>query len=468
MQTTVSTELSIETLRDLVTGTVIGPDDEAYDAARVAFAGGIDKHPAAIVRVADAKDVAAVIALARRTGVPLSVRSGGHSATGQCLNDGGLVIDLRDLKGIEIDVTGKTVWADAGLTAVELSQATAQHDLAIGFGDTGSVGIGGITLGGGVGYLVRKHGLTIDNLIAADIVTADGEVRRVDEKSHPDLFWAIRGGGGNFGVATRFQFRVHDLGTVFGGMLLLPATPETVAGFIAAAEAAPDELSTIANVMPAPPMPFLPPEVHGRLSIMALIVYAGDPKAGEHAVAPLRALATPLADMLHPMPYPEIYPPEDDSYHPLAVARTLFIDRFDIDTARLIVDRLGASDAAMRVAQLRVLGGAEARVPADATAYAHRGRTIMVNIASFYGPDDHEIRERWVTEFVAALGAGERPGAYVNFLAEDGPARIHEAYPGPTWDRLVEIKRRYDPDNLFQLNQNIDPNGAAGVGASAG
>ena len=468
MPTSAPTDLSVETIRDLVTGTVIGPDDEEYEAARTAFVGGIDKHPAAIVRVADANDIAAVIALARQTGVPLSVRSGGHSATGQSLNDGGLVIDLHDLKGIEIDVTGKTVWAEAGLTAVELSQATAPHDLAIGFGDTGSVGIGGITLGGGVGYLVRKHGLTIDNLIAAEVVTADGEVLRVDENSHPDLFWAIRGGGGNFGVATRFQFRLHDVGTVYGGMLLLPATPETVAGFVAAAEAAPDELSTIANVMPAPPMPFLPPEVHGKLSIMALIVYAGDPKAGERAVAPLRALATPLADMLHPMPYPEIYPPEDDSYHPLAVARNLYVDRFDMDTARLVVDRLGASDDAMRVAQLRVLGGAESRVPANATAYAHRGRKIMVNIASFYGPVDREIRERWVNEFVAALTAGEQPGAYVNFLAEDGPARIREAYPGPTWDRLVEIKGRYDPDNVFKLNQNIDPRSGVATAATAG
>jgi FAD/FMN-containing dehydrogenase len=460
VQTSTQTDLSLARIRDLVSGTVIGPDDSEYEAARVAFVGGIDKHPAAIVRVANTNDIAAVIRLARETGVPLSIRSGGHSATGQSLNDGGLVIDLHELKGIELDVTGKTVWAGAGLTAEELSKAVAAHDLAIGFGDTGSVGIGGITLGGGVGYLGRKFGLTIDSLLAAELVTADGEVLRVDENSNPDLFWAIRGGGGNFGVATRFKYRLHDLGTVYGGMLMLPATAETVAGFIAAADAAPDELSTIANVMPAPPMPFLAPELHGKLAIMALLIYSGDPKAGEQAVAPLRALATPMADMLHPMPYPEIYPPEDNSYHPKAIARNLYIDSFDIDTARLVMERLEASDAAMRAAQIRVLGGATARVPNDATAYAHRDRKIMVNIATFYEGDDKATRERWVNEFVAALKAGERPGAYVNFLAEDGPARIREAYPGSTWDRLVEIKRRYDPDNVFNQNANVDPSAA--------
>ena len=208
MPTSAPTDLSVETIRDLVTGTVIGPDDEEYEAARTAFAGGIDKHPAAIVRVADAKDIAAVIALARQTGVPLSVRSGGHSATGQSLNDGGLVIDLHELKGIEIDVTGKTVWAEAGLTAVELSQVTAQHDLAIGFGDTGSVGIGGITLGGGVGYLVRKHGLTVDNLIAAEVVTAEGEVTSGSLLGNPRRRRQLRGGDALPVPASR---RGHDL-----------------------------------------------------------------------------------------------------------------------------------------------------------------------------------------------------------------------------------------------------------------
>ncbi len=299
-----STGLSIPDLRASIHGRVIAPDDPEYDKARTVVAGGIDRHPAVIVRVADAEDVATVIALARETGLELAVRSGGHSGAGHSVTEGGIVLDLADMKALDIDVAGRTAWAETGLTAAEYSTAVAAHGLATGFGDTGSVGIGGITLGGGVGYLVRKYGLTIDSLIAADIVTADGQQLRVDAENHPDLFWAIRGGGGNFGVATRFQFRLADVGSFVGGMLILPATPEVVAGFIAAAEAAPEELSTIANVMPCPPMPFVPEEQHGKLVVLAILAYAGDTEAGQIALAPFRALATPLADMLKPMPYP--------------------------------------------------------------------------------------------------------------------------------------------------------------------
>src|SRR5256884_9480386 len=207
--------------------------------------------------------------------------------------DGGIVLDLKDMHALEIDPKTRTGWAETGLTAVEYSLAADAHGLATGFGDTGSVGIGGITLGGGVGYLVRKHGLTIDDLLAADVVTADGQLLRVDAESHPDLFWAIRGGGGNFGVATRFQFRLHAVGTIVGGMMMLPATAEVIQGFISLAEAAPEELTTIANVMPAPPMPFVPAEQHGKLVIFGMLCYAGAVEAGEGARAPVRPAAPP-------------------------------------------------------------------------------------------------------------------------------------------------------------------------------
>jgi len=456
MPSSTSTTISIPQLRKDLTGRVIAPDDPEYDDARELFSGAFDPRPAVIVRVANAKDVARVIGLARETGLELAIRSGGHSGAGHSTTDGGIVLDLRDMKALDIDVEGATAWAETGLTAAEVTAAAATHGLAIGFGDTGSVGIGGITLGGGVGYLSRKHGLTIDDLLAAEIVTADGQLLRVDAETHPDLFWAIRGGGGNFGVATRFQFRLHELDSIVGGMLVLPATAEVIAGFIAAAEAAPEELSTIANVMPAPPMPFLPEAVHGQLVVLAMLVHAGETAAGERAMAPFRALAAPIADMLKPMPYPGIYPPEDDSYHPTAVGRTFFVERIDGGVAETIVEHLRASDAAMRVAQLRVLGGAVARVPAEATAYAHRKRRIMVNVASFYeGAEDRVVREAWVTRFAAALRQDD--GAYVNFLADDGQARIREAYPGSTWDRLRAVKARYDPTNLFRLNHNIPP-----------
>ncbi|MGH2589777.1 MAG: FAD-binding oxidoreductase, partial [Actinomycetota bacterium] len=405
-------------------GRVIEPDDDGYDQARTLFYGGFDRRPDVIVRVADATDVSRVVTLARETGLPLAVRGGGHSIAGHSVSDGGIVLDLSEMKAIDVDPQGRTAWAESGLTAVEFTNAAAAHGLALGFGDTGSVGIGGLTLGGGVGYLVRKHGLTIDDLLAAEIVTANGEILHVDAESHPDLFWAIRGGGGNFGVVTRFRFRLHELDTVLGGMLLLPARPETIHAFIAEAEAAPEELSTMANVMPAPPMPFVPEDQHGKLVIMALMCYAGDAEAGEKVVAPFRALGTPVADMLKPMAYPEIYPPDQEDFHPMAVGRTSFVNEVDRAATETVVERLEASTAPMRVVQLRVLGGAMARVPNDATAFAHRDRRLMVNVgALFEEPGDRAEHEAWVAGSSAALQRGPA-GAYMNFLGDEGEARI--------------------------------------------
>jgi FAD/FMN-containing dehydrogenase len=450
-------QLNVDELRTQFRGRVIGPADGEYDEARAVMYGGIDRHPAVIIQVADADEVSRVVSLAQETGVELAVRGGGHSVAGYSVCDAGIVLDLRAMKRLDIDVASRTAWAESGLTAREVSVAAAEHGLAIGFGDTGSVGIGGITLGGGVGYLARKYGLTIDSLLAADVVTADAQHLRVDADNHPDLFWAIRGGGGNFGVATRFKFRLHELNGVVGGLLVIPATAETVAGFIAAAEAAPDELSTIANVMNCPPMPFVPEDVVGQVVILAMLAYAGGAEEGERALAPFRALAKPVADLLRPIPYPELFPPDDPSYHPTAFGRTMLMDSIDRTVAQTIVERLQASDASLRVAQLRVLGGAMARVPVDATAFAHRTSRIMVNIAAFYdGPEDKPRRGQWVTDFVAALHQSD-DGAYVNFLDAEGPERVRAAYPGSTWNRLVDIKRHYDPDNLFRLNQNIPP-----------
>jgi FAD/FMN-containing dehydrogenase len=448
---------SIRQLADDITGRVIAPDDPDYDKARTVFPGGIDRRPALIARVADAADVARVIALARDSGMPLSVRGGGHSPAGHGVNDDGIVLDLRGMRALEIDRDRRTAWAESGLTAGEYTTAAGAHGLATGFGDTGSVGIGGITLGGGVGFLVRKYGLTIDDLLAAEVVTADGEVLRVDADRYEDLFWAIRGGGGNFGVVTRFEFRLHELDTILGGMLVLPADPSVVASTIAEAEAAPDELSTIVSVMKAPPMPFLPPELHGRLVVMVQVAYAGPPEEGEAVVGRLRAPATPLADMVRPMRYPEIYQPEPEDFHPTSAARTIFMDGVDERTAERLIERVGASTAPMAATQLRALGGAVARVPADATAFAHRHARIMANVAAMYGnPDEGPVHQEWAIELAGELRSDDG-AAYVGFLADEGEDRVRAAYPGSTWDRLTEIKARYDPDNLFRLNQNIPP-----------
>lgn len=449
--------LAIPDLRTTFQRRVIAPGDAEYDQARSVFYSWFDRKPAVIIRVVDADEAAKVVKLAQETGLELAVRSGGHSNAGLGIVDGGIVLDLSQMKAIEIDVAGKTAWAEAGMTAGEYTNATAKHGLVTGFGDTGSVGIGGLTLGGGVGYLVRKFGLTIDDLLAAEVVTADGKTLQADADNHPDLFWAIRGGGGNFGVATRFKFRLHELPSVYGGLLILPATAESVSAFISAAEAAPEELSGIGNVMPAPPMPFLAAEMHGKMVIFAMLVYAGDAKAGEKAIASFRAIATPLGDMIKEMPYAEIYAGQEGPHPVAASSLTMFMNSVDQKVAATMLEHLNASNASLRVAQLRVLGGAYSRVPVEATAYAHRKSHIMVNVACLY--EDIKQRDQhdtWVNKFAAALNQGDN-AAYVNFLGDEGKERIRAAYPGASWERLAEIKRRYDPDNLFHVNQNIPP-----------
>lgn len=454
MSTITSTRL--DDLRADVRGDVLVPGDTRYDEARALFLGNVDRHPAVIVEVTGAADVARVIAFARETGLPLAVRSGGHGASGLASVEGGVVIDVRGLDTMDVDVATREAWAGAGVTAGQYTTRAVEHGLATGFGDTASVGVSGITLGGGVGYLSRKHGLSIDSLLAAELVTADGQVRMVDAEHHPDLFWAIRGGGGNFGVLTRLRFRLHDVSRFTGGMLVLPATPETVSGAVALADAAPDELSTILNVMPCPPMPFLPQAIHGTPVILAMLAWSGAAEEGARVLAAFRQLATPLADMVAEQPYSGMYPPEEGEYRPSAVQRTLFLDHVDRDVAALMLERLAASDAPMRAVQLRVLGGAIARVPADATAYAHRSSRIMAVIVSFHGPDDRDAREAWVTSLADAVRQEDR-GAYVNFLMDEGAAGVHAAYPDATYTRLAAIKAAWDPTNLFRGNQNIEP-----------
>jgi FAD/FMN-containing dehydrogenase len=451
-----TSSISIPRLRDSLHGRVTAPDDAGYDQARKVFYGKYDRRPAAIVRPADAAEVAQVVTLAADSGLELAVRSGGHSLAGHSVSEGGIVLDLSEMTALDLDLEGRAAWAQTGHTAGAYTTAVGGHGLATGFGDTASVGIGGLTLGGGVGFLVRRHGLTIDNLLAAEVVTADGRVLQVDAETHPDLFWAIRGGGGNFGVATRFRYRLHELPSIVGGMLLLPGSAEVIEALVATAEAAPEELSLIANVMVAPPMPFLPPAAHGQLVVMTLLCYAGDAEAGERALAPFRALADPIADMVQPMPYAGLFEPADDMEVVEESARSLFMDGVDSRAATAIVEQLQATTAPMAVAQLRVLGGAMARVPAEATAFAHRDRRVMAGVGCVYqDAGERPTHEAWADGFAAALRGG--PGVYVNFLSNEGPGRVREAYPGRTWDRLVEVKRRYDPGNLFRLNQNIPP-----------
>lgn len=448
--------ISISRLRAHLKGRVITPEDADYDAVRIGLSREVVRRPALIVRPVDATDVSHVVSLARETGMELAIRSGGHSLLGFGTTDGGIVLDLSQMKGLEINVEERTAWAEAGLTAGEYTVAAAEYGLATGFGDTATVGLGGLTTGGGIGYLVRKYGLTIDNLLAARVVTADGQIRHVDTETHPDLFWAIRGGGGNFGVVTHFKYRLHNVDTVVGGMLILPATPEVISTFAAKAEAAPDELSTIVSIMPAPPMPFIPAEYHGQIVTLAMMVYTGDVDEGLRLVAPFRELAEPIVDMIGPMPYPEIYWPEDPNFHPVTALRSKFIDRVDERTAQIMLDHVHASTAMLRIAEFRVLGGAMARVPAEATAFAHRSSRIMASfIVQYENRDEAAIHNAWVIDAAADLDQGEG-AVYVNF-ADEGEGRLNDAYPRATRERLAAIKAKYDPTNLFRRNHNIAP-----------
>jgi FAD/FMN-containing dehydrogenase len=450
-------DIPIADLRAELNGKVITPDHPAYEEARSVYFTGFDHRPAAIVRAADTSDVSRVVSVAREAGAELAVRSGGHSRAGHGTSEGGIVLDLSGMNSVEIDPEHRTAWAQAGVTAGDYTTATGRHGLATGLGDAATVGLGGITLSGGIGFLVRKHGLTIDDLLGAEVVTADGELLDVDEESHPDLFWALRGGGGNCGVATRLRFRLHEVDAVVGGMLILPASTDVLTGLVAAAEAAPEELSIIANVMKAPPMPFVPSEHHGKPIIVAPMVYAGDAEAAEHALTPIRALATPLADMVRPMRYPEIYEAPEGAGPAGAAGTNVFVDDFAADAAEAILEHLGTSTAPMPAAQLRVLGGAVARVPGDATAFGHRSAKMMINVAAMYAtPEEAPEHEDWARRLVAAL-ADEDAGAYVGFLGDDGEQGVRRAYPAAILERLREVKRRYDPNNLFRLNANVPP-----------
>jgi FAD/FMN-containing dehydrogenase len=438
---------------------VLTPDDDGYEAARAIEPGGVDWRPAAIVRPTDAAGVARAVRYARDAGAELSVRAGGHSALGLGRDHGALTLDLRGLDSLEIDADGRTAQAGAGLTAGAYSEAVGAYGLATPFGDTGSVGIGGITLAGGIGLLTRSRGLTIDSLLGAELVTADGEIVQVDADREPDLFWGLRGGGGNLGVVTRFRYALHHVPLVVGGMLLLPATPESVAGVIEAAEAAPRELTAIVMVMVAPPMPFIPAEWQGRLVVMANVCWSGDPDAADAALAPLRDVAAraggPILDLVRPGSYAGLLEggPQGGI---VATAGTFFADGVDTAVAEHVLAELESSDAMIRAVQLRVLGGAIADVPADATAFAHRDAAIAGYVMAA-GPSSDVVEgyRPWVGALADRLR--QRDGAYAAFVPDGNPELARAAYPGATWDRLVALKRAHDPRNLFRANLNVPP-----------
>ncbi len=439
-------------------GQLIRPTDPDYESARLVDNAAIDHHPALIARARDASDVVYAVEFARSSALPLAVRSGGHSVAGHSTGDGVFVLDLSTMTGLAIDPDARTCWAEPGVRAGAYTKAAYDFGLATPFGDNGRVAIGGLTLGGGIGWLVRKHGLTIDSLLAVELVTAQGArlVATIDD--HPDLFWALRGGGGNFGVATRFKFRLHPIGLTLHGTIALPLTGAVMGDLVRVALAAPDELTLMPAVLPVPPMDEIDPQHHGRPAVFVDLLWAGPKDAGERAIAPIRALAKPLFDAVSQEPYPAVYP-EPKGIRESWTSRAIFLDVMDQETVAIIERSMATAPSASALAQLRILGGAAGRVAPESTAYGWRDRSVLLWIIADFGtadPRDLPRHAAWAAAFADALRA-KGSATYVNFMADEGPEGARSAYPAATWSRLRQLKRRYDPENLFRRNQNIPP-----------
>ncbi len=440
-------------------GALLRPGDAGYDEARRVANAAIDRRPAAIVRPVDAAGVARAVVFARDAGLPLAVRGGGHSAAGHGvgLADGALVVDLSAMKQVDVDPVRRVATAEGGVLAGEYVKATFAHGLATPLGDTPTVGLGGLLLGGGMGYLARKHGLAIDHLLAVEIVLADGSVVRASADEHPDLFWAVRGGGGNFGIVTRFELGLVPIGTILGGMLMMPATRDVLRSHVPITASAPEDLGMISAIMAAPPLPFVPAEHHGALTLLSMVAWDGDPVEGRAALAPYAAVATPIAEVISEIPYPAIFEMGGPEGPTGFVARSFFLPALDDAAIDTILGFMERRTSPMAMVQLRVLGGAVSRVPNEATAYAFRDRQLAVVIlVPFLDPAEAATHVAWADGLLSALRPAAT-GVYSNFLADEGPDRVREAYPGLTYHRLAEVKRRYDPANLFRSTQNIVP-----------
>ena len=444
-------------------GRVIQPGDEAYDAARRVWNGAIDRHPALVARATGVADVRAAIRFARSQGLPLAVRGGGHNVAGTAVCDGGVVLDCSPMKGVWVDPAARTVRAQAGLLWSELDRETQSFGLATTGGIISHTGVAGLTLGGGLGWLMRKHGLAADNLLAADVVTAAGECLRASEREHSDLLWGLRGGGGNFGVVTSFEYRLHPVGPmVLAGVVLYPAASarEVLSRYREFAASAPDELTTIAVLRTAPPAPFLPTSVHGQPVVVIGACYAGPVMEGERVVAGLRRLGTPLADVIRPTPYVT----HQGMLDPTAPHGLNYYWKSEYlpPLSNALIDTLVAhawrAPSPESYTIIFHLGGAVGRVDPEQSAFEDRRATHAIVIDSVWS-ESARARDcmAWTKTFWEAVRPHATGRIYVNFLGEEGPDRVRAAYGAAKYERLRALKQRYDPTNLFQLNQNIAP-----------
>jgi FAD/FMN-containing dehydrogenase len=461
---TILGEGTIAELRERIRGEVITPADAGYDQARAVWNGMIDKRPALIVRCSGVADVIAAVEFASSQDLELAIRGGGHSLPGFSTSDGGVVVDLSEMKGIRVDPEGMRVVAQAGATWRELDHETQAFGLAVTGGLISSTGIAGFTLGGGIGWLMRKHGLTCDNLLAADVVTADGRLVRASEHENPELYWGLRGGGGNFGTVTSFEFALHRVGpTILAGPIFFPGDQATqiLRGYRVYTQDLPDEMTTLVNLTTAPPVPFLPADVHGTKVVAVVGVYAGAPDAGREMAAGLRGLGTPIADLLGPMPYTTMQSLLDPLWAPGArnYFKAGFLGALSDDTIDALVEAHGPAISPSSEIHLHHVGGAVARVADDATAFGERGAPYLLNIvARWTDPATDTEQIAWAKDLLAAVEPDTTGGTYVNFLSE-GDDRVAAAYGSAKVERLARLKETWDPTNLFRLNQNIRPVG---------
>jgi FAD/FMN-containing dehydrogenase len=448
-------------LRERVRGEAITAEDPGYEEARKVYNAMIDRRPHIIVRCADADDVVTAVNYARDNGLAVAVRGGSHSVPGFGTADDAVVLDLSGMQRVDVDPSAKTARADGGTTWGTFNDATNEHGLATTGGIISTTGIGGLTLGGGIGYLSRGYGLSCDNLIGAEVVTADGRKLNASEQENEDLFWAIRGGGGNFGVVTSFEYRLHPVAEVYGGPILfeLDDAETVLKWFREYIKDAPEEFGGFPAWQIAPPLPFIPEDRHGDAFMIFVACWAGPVDQGEAALAPLHEVAPVVAEHVGPMPYPAInsafdalVPPGLQHYWKASFVKELTDDAIDAH-----LEHGPKVPAVNSTVHIYPINGACHRVRSDATAFAYRDANFAVVIAGMWpDPAENDANTAWVRGFYDATAPHSEEGGYVNFMAADDQQRIRANYKG-NYDRLVDIKRKHDPDNLFRHNQNIKP-----------
>ena len=452
---------------DGFSGDLITADHSDYDTARAVWNGAVDRRPRLIARCGGTADVVAAVRYARDHDLAIAVRGGGHSVAGTSVCDDGIVIDLSAMRAVAVDPAGRLAQVQGGALWGDVDRQTQAHGLATTGGIIGHTGVGGLTLGGGLGFLMRKHGLVVDNLLAAEVVIADGTVVRASADNHPDLFWGLRGGGGNFGVVTSFWFALHHVGPpVMAGLVFWAAdsAADVMRFYRDFVAEAPDELGTIVKLCTIPPLPVIPSDRHWRPAIAVACCYAGAVEDGEQAVQALRAFGSPLVDLLSPKPYVDFQSGLDDTvphgWH--YYWKSTSLAGLSDDAIAVIANHAYAAGSPRSYAAIFHMGGAVARVPSDATAYAGREAPHNIIIHGAWLPDESATlgaaETAWARGFLDALEPHRAGGVYVNFLdSDDGSSRVQEAYGDPTYRRLAEIKATYDPDNVFHHNKNIPP-----------